>query len=393
MIGRGHALPVDRIGPVGGVRIPPEGVVPEPVGLLESGGIRHAARSRGSEVVDAALGMDDRHIRKFSVDAIEGVLIDLERARVPVDGHAENVGSRLGIREDHVGPVFQTITVLVVDKQSRVCVGAACQLRPQVCLDEIVLGLGREVQALPVAAIAMGLIHRRQPPHIHARRRVGVEVPDEIVGIDGLVLRLQLAPCALPAVLLGAGNEPRLDVLHPGRGGPGRGDDPQFVAPLLLLDGERLADHRQQVVVRIPHTRMLRWIETGLVRCDRESFQSGVVRTLGVGVLPLHREVARADVRAGQGEVRTLLAENPPHDLPPPLGLEVGQNKRRRFGEGGADPVDGLLGAVRPDRNDCAGCRTRRELDVLHEFHGGSSLGGNEDFGCGRWGGCEIPIN
>ena len=127
--------------------------------------------------------MDDGQLWELGVYAIEGVLVDLEGALVPMHGRAIDMVRRLRIRENQVRPFFETVPILIVDQESCIRVLALSQARSQVVLDEVVLGFRREMHALPVSAVAVRLIDWRQPPDVDPCALVGIEVFEEIVGI------------------------------------------------------------------------------------------------------------------------------------------------------------------------------------------------------------------
>ncbi len=243
---------------------------------------------------------------------------------------------------------------------------------------------GEKIHALPLPAVAVRFVHRRETPDFDACVRIGVEVPDEVVGVGRLVLRFQGSAGALPVVLGGLRDVPGFDVLHPGRGRPGRGDDLQFPVALRLLDRQRFLDHGQQVVTGLLDPGIVSRVEAGGVRRDGEGRQFLVIRAVGIRVLALHGEIAGPDMGPGQTEIGAGLAVDLLHHVPALLRFQVRQHERRRLRERRPDPFNGLFGAVGVDRDHGARSQARLEGHVLQGGLLGALFGGEQDLTGGQ---------
>ena len=117
-----------------------------------------------------------------------------------MDGHAVHVRLDLGVGENLVSPFFHVISVLVVNQQSRCAMPTILQGGTEVLLNEISLRLWVEMHALPLTAVSIRLVHRSQPPKLHAFGGIGIEILSKVFSVDRIVLWLEPTAGALPIV-------------------------------------------------------------------------------------------------------------------------------------------------------------------------------------------------
>ncbi len=97
-----YPLPCCSESPVGSIFVPPERVVAEPVRFPEFNGVCYTLRGWLAEIVNAPFGMDYSMIGELSRNPVKNLLINLERAFIPVDSSTVNIGCCFGIAEDDV---------------------------------------------------------------------------------------------------------------------------------------------------------------------------------------------------------------------------------------------------------------------------------------------------
>ena len=139
------------------------------------------------------------------------------------------------------------IAVLIVDQYSGIAMSAFTQFGPKLALNKLVLSSCGEVHTLPITAVAVWFVNRRQSPDINTSSLIGIQIFHQIVSIGGNIFRFQYATGSLPVILFRASYKPGLDVFHPWRRSPGRGNNPQGLVVLTFLDCKRLLDHWQQI--------------------------------------------------------------------------------------------------------------------------------------------------
>mmetsp|Transcript_33430 Transcript_33430/g.83448 ORF Transcript_33430/g.83448 Transcript_33430/m.83448 type:complete len:289 (-) Transcript_33430:133-999(-) len=258
--------------------------------------------------------------------------------RVPVHADAVDVLGRASVREHGVGPAGQVAALVVEDHELD---AAALQRGAQVGLDKVALLLRRELQVLPLARVARGLIAPRERPHLDALGRVLAHEAAEVARV-----RRVDRPARLVAQL---GVERRVLRRHPRGRRPAR---PEEAHP-VRCERRRRSYHRQ--------------LSRRLVHLDRVVAEVEVLAAAGavdplLVVVAVHRrgEVGRANGDSPDRVPQSRRREVRLEELVARRGRERAVCERRGIRERAAKARDRLVAKRRVDRESKGGRLQRR---------------------------------